>query len=100
LGTVLQRVCRRGDAVVRIGGDEFVVVLCETSPGDSRLVLQRLRQLISARRWRHLPDTVRVTASIGAVTVAGTRDADRVLVQADHALREAKQTGRDRIVHR
>jgi PleD family two-component response regulator len=43
---------------------------------------------------------VRVTASIGAVTVAGTRDADRVLVQADHALREAKQTGRDRIVHR
>jgi diguanylate cyclase (GGDEF)-like protein len=100
LSTVLQRVCRRGDAVVRIGGDEFVVVLCETSPGDSRLVLQRLRQLISARRWRHLPDTVRVTASIGAVTVAGTRDADRVLVQADHALREAKQTGRDRIVHR
>jgi PleD family two-component response regulator len=63
-------------------------------------VLQRLRQLISARRWRHLPDTVRVTASIGAVTVAGTRDTDRVLVQADHALREAKQSGRDRIVHR
>ncbi len=110
LATVLQRVCRRGDAVVRLGGDEFVVVLCETSPGDSRPVLQRLRQLIGARRWRHLPDSVRVTASIGAVTVAGTRHfdtglvdtglVDTVLVEADHALREAKQTGRDRIVYR
>jgi GGDEF domain-containing protein len=33
LSGILQRICRRGDAVVRLGGDEFVIVLRETSPG-------------------------------------------------------------------
>lgn len=100
LGTVLQRVCRRGDAVVRIGGDEFVIGLCETSPGDSRPILERLRQIIATRRWHGLPDTVRVAASIGAVTASGPIPVDTVLAQADHALLDAKQSGRNRIVYR
>lgn len=100
LATVLQRVSRRGDAVVRTGGDEFVVVLCETSLDDVRPVLQRLRHLIGTRRWQHLPESVRVTASIGAIAVTGSRKVDAVLVDADHALRDAKHAGRDRIVYR
>lgn len=100
LAGVLQRVCRRGDAVVRTGGDEFVVVLCETSLDDVRPVLQRLRHLIGTRRWQHLPESVRVTASIGAIAVTGKQSVDSVLVGADHALRDAKRAGRDRIVYR
>jgi diguanylate cyclase (GGDEF)-like protein len=85
---------------VRIGGDEFVIGLCETSPGDSRPILERLRQIIGTRRWHGLPDSVRVAASIGAVTAIGSMAVDTVLLQADHALLDAKQAGRNRIVYR
>jgi diguanylate cyclase (GGDEF)-like protein len=100
LASVLQRICRRGDAVMRIGGDEFVVGLVETSPGDSRHILERLRRIIGTRRWHGLPDSVRVTASIGAITVSGPHAVETLLMHADHALRDAKQSGRDRIVYR
>lgn len=100
LATVLQRICRRGDAVVRLGGDEFVICLCETSPGDARQILERLRQIIATRRWHGLPDSVRIAASMGAVTASGPHRVATLLVQADHALLDAKQSGRDRIVYR
>jgi diguanylate cyclase (GGDEF)-like protein len=100
LATILQRVCRRGDAVVRLGGDEFVLVLRETSPGDARPVLERVRQLIAHRTWQGLPDGCRVTASIGVAVGGGAHDAARVLAAAGEALHAAKRAGRDRVVFR
>ncbi|HZY07186.1 MAG TPA: GGDEF domain-containing protein, partial [Ilumatobacteraceae bacterium] len=44
VAAVLERVCRRGDSVVRTVGDEFVMVLRDTSPGDARVVFERVRQ--------------------------------------------------------
>ena len=98
LATILQRVCRRGDAVVRLGGDEFVIVLRDTSPNDGRTVLERLRQLIAARRWPGLPDSLVLTASVGVSVGSGATEAPRLLTAASEALQTAKRQGRDRIV--
>ncbi|MCB0998343.1 MAG: GGDEF domain-containing protein [Acidimicrobiales bacterium] len=100
LAGVLQRICRRGDAVVRLGGDEFLIVLRETSPGDARNMLDRVRTLIGNRPWQGLPPEVQVTASIGVAVGSGADDTQRVLAAAGEALHEAKRAGRDRIVFR
>ena len=100
LAGILQRICRRGDAVIRIGGDEFVLVLRETSPNDGRAVLERVRQLIAVRPWQGLPAGLRLSASIGVSVGSGAVDATRVLAAAGDALHVAKREGRDRIVFR
>jgi len=100
LAGILQRICRRGDAVVRLGGDEFVIVLRDTSPGDARAVLERVRQLIAARTWEGLPSSVVLTASVGVAVGSGAVEAPRLLTSASEALQVAKREGRDRIVFR
>ena len=97
---LLERVCRRNDAVVRLGGDEFVMVLRDTSPGDARAVFERVRQLIAARTFNGLPTSVRLTASVGVAVGSAPMDSSRVLAQAAEALQLAKRGGRDRICFR
>jgi diguanylate cyclase (GGDEF)-like protein len=100
VGAMLEKVCRRGDAVVRLGGDEFVMVLREASPGDARAVFERIRAMIAARRWEDLPETVSLTASVGVAVGSGGHDAARVLGDAMEAMRQAKRQGRDRVAFR
>lgn len=100
LAGILQRICRRGDAVIRLGGDEFVIVLRDTSLNDARVVLERVRQLIAARTWEGLPSTLVLTASVGVAVGSGAVEAPRLLASASEALQAAKREGRDRTVFR
>ena len=100
VAAVLERVCRRGDSVVRTAGDEFVMVLRDTSPGDARVVFERVRQLIAARSWSSLPSSVHLTASVGVTVGSGAGNSARLLATASDALRQAKFAGKDRISFR
>lgn len=97
---VLERVCRRGDSVIRLGGDEFLMVLRETSPGDARSVFERVRQLIATRTWHGIPGSVVITASVGVAVGSGAAESSRVLADAAAALQQAKKSGRDRVTFR
>jgi diguanylate cyclase (GGDEF)-like protein len=100
VAAVLERVCRRGDSVVRTVGDEFVMVLRDTSPGDARVVFERVRQLIAARSWSSLPSSVHLTASVGVTVGSGAGNSAKLLATASDALRQAKLAGKDRISFR
>lgn len=100
LAALLERVCRRGDSVTRVGGDEFVMVLRDASPGDARVVLERIRQLIAARSWSTLPADVHVSASVGATVGSGAANSEVLQTIAHDALRHAKSAGGDRISFR
>lgn len=100
VAAVLERVCRRGDSVVRTGGDEFVMVLRDASAGDARVVFERVRQLIAARSWAGLPTTAHITASVGVTVGSGAANSSKLLATANDALRQAKLAGRDRISFR
>jgi two-component system cell cycle response regulator len=90
---------RAEDMVCRIGGEEFLAVLPDTSARDLRAVAERLRRAVA--------DIVvpiaggaelRATLSLGAALMEPTeRSAAPVLERADRALYEAKRGGRNRI---
>ncbi|MDQ3906831.1 MAG: GGDEF domain-containing protein [Acidobacteriota bacterium] len=88
---------REIDLVARLGGDEFVVLLPETDDEAARAVVSRVRSNLAAlaarRGWR-------VTFSIGVVTwTTPPRTVDVMIRQADDAMYEVKNTGKDRVAH-
>ncbi|PRY14558.1 histidine kinase N-terminal 7TM domain-containing diguanylate cyclase [Kineococcus rhizosphaerae] len=96
----LRAAAREGDLVARTGGEEFVLVLPGARPGTLARRAEDVRAACAAVRVRTPADTVRRTVSVGtaSVTDPGTGLAD-VLARADAALYEAKESGRDRVVH-
>lgn len=86
---------RRPDRLGRFGGEEFVVLLPETTLAEAQAVAERVR-VAALQSATALP---RVTVSIG-VTVGRQEDVslDAIFKRADQALYEAKRLGRDRVV--
>ena len=97
---LLRRTLRPGDVLGRLGGDEFAVLLSDTTPEEAEQVVQRvLHALRSATLVVEGDRAIRSTASIGlAVFGPDTRlsGAD-LLVDADVAMYDAKEAGRDRL---
>jgi diguanylate cyclase (GGDEF)-like protein len=87
---------RRGDVLVRWGGEEFVAILAETNAEGARILIERLR----AAGFGLRPDGAPMTASIGvAERVAdGANDWPHLIELADQRMYEAKRSGRDRAV--
>ena len=100
VASVLERICRRNDSVMRVGDDEFVIVLRDVSAGDARIVFERVRQLIAARSWSALPADAHLTASVGITVGSGAINSNTLLASANEALRRAKAAGGDRISFR
>jgi diguanylate cyclase (GGDEF)-like protein/PAS domain S-box-containing protein len=93
----MKDVLRECDTLARIGGDEFVAVLADLDkPHDCEPVLARLLQ--AAADPVKLGDAVlQVSASIGVSFYPKDNvDADQLMRQADHAMYQAKQAGKNR----
>ena len=96
----ISRVLREGtrgiDLAARIGGEEFAVLLVETSKSGGLDVAERLRLAIKALET---PAGGRITASFGvAECPTDAQTASGILKAADVALYEAKRNGRDRVM--
>ncbi len=87
------------DRVGRFGGEEFVVVLPGTSEEAAKEACERIRWEISKDPIQTEAGPMVVTASLGVVSRVGAlgNDATALLVAADTALYEAKESGRDRV---
>jgi diguanylate cyclase (GGDEF)-like protein len=96
LSKVLREGTRGIDLAARIGGEEFAVLLAETSKEGGLEVAERLRAAIKVME---IPTARHVTASFGvAECPRDAHTAADVLKAADVALYEAKRNGRDRVV--
>ncbi len=96
----LRVLLRDADAVVRWGGEEFVLVLPVThSPGVQTLA-ERILFAIASRPFSTSAGPITITVSLGCVAFPAAADAqwDDAMVLADAAMYEAKQTGRNRAV--
>ena len=89
----LRRSLRRDDLACRYGGEEFAVVLPQTTAVDAAEVLERVRGgLRSAVSAGGAPA---FTASFGIALSTSYADLDEVVARADQALFRAKDAGRD-----
>jgi diguanylate cyclase (GGDEF)-like protein len=99
VGRLLERVVRPGDAVARVGGDEFAVIFADCGREDAERVAQRLIEAVKSAA-RPYP-RAGVTASVGVACFdAAPRNEDEALSQADDAMYEAKGGGKSRVVTR
>lgn len=90
---------RSGDLVVRMGGEEFCVLMSGVNCVAAEVLIKRLHSSINQSPVHTTDGMVPVTASIGAASVQ-SEDTDvlDVLKRSDAALYQAKDAGRDRVV--
>ncbi|MEO8968496.1 MAG: GGDEF domain-containing protein [Solirubrobacteraceae bacterium] len=96
-GELLRMLSREHDVPMRLGGEEFCLVL----PGTDREGALRTAERLRADTVREMADIIPelLTVSIGVATNAdGSLDPDKLLSRADRGLYAAKQAGRDRSV--
>ncbi len=93
---------RRGDAVYRYGGEEFLILLPEQEEEEAYAAAERLRAAVQARLLPHeaRPDLDIVTISAGVATLHGASlpEIRDVIAEADAALYHAKAAGRNLVV--
>jgi diguanylate cyclase (GGDEF)-like protein len=93
----LRESCRATDIIVRIGGDEFVVVLMDLDLEGTRQVAERIRSLVGGYVLVAGDQRFSVTTSIGLVMLEPGLSADDQLARSDAACYRAKSKGRNRI---
>jgi two-component system cell cycle response regulator len=94
LGRSLRDCARQRDSVVRYGGEEFAMLLPHTDTQQAMQMAQRLHDRIRTLRPAGLDITVSIGIASGSLTTA--EDVSRLISQADKALYEAKNEGRNR----
>lgn len=100
IGHILNTISRSEDLVCRYGGEEFTIVLPETSAADAMRRAQEIIAAIGTTTVQHMRATIGpCTASIGIAMLPDDGDAALTLLQhADAALYRAKSEGRNRAV--
>lgn len=92
---------RGADLACRYGGEEFVVVMPDTDAMSAAAIAERLRSIIESQPF-HLKTAgimLNITASLGiACNTYGAETPEQLMKQADRALYEAKNGGRNRVV--
>ena len=92
---------RATDLAARYGGEEFVLVLGETDTDGAKWIANRLRQQVSELNIPHYATESRhVTISCGVAAVVPDDKVtlEELLKSADHALYQAKKTGRNQVM--
>lgn len=92
ISVVVKETVRKADIFARVGGEEFVCLLPETSSEAALLTAERIRKLIESHQSTELP---RVTVSFGVTEYRLEEPSEELLKRADLALYEAKAQGRN-----
>ncbi len=99
LARLLQATVRDGDTAVRLGGEEFLVLLPGADREQALRRAEQLRQEVAAAVHEVGGERIRVTVSVGvAVGPEDGTSGGALLDAADRALYAAKAAGRDRVV--
>ncbi|HEU4635581.1 MAG TPA: GGDEF domain-containing protein [Edaphobacter sp.] len=99
VGGILQETVRARDSVARIGGDEFCLVLPDSSIHDAVHVAERLREEIYDLVIRYRGEVIQTRASLGvACSEVSGLHWQNLVEDSDSALYQAKRNGRNRVI--
>lgn len=92
LGRLLRRCVRENDTLGRLGGDEFLMILPDTTVASARKLGERIKNITAGHVFRYRGKRIPVWLSIGPATYPqDARDKDRLLIMADNAMYEDKR---------
>lgn len=97
---IVHAVLREEDVLVRLGGEEFAIMLPAASQSEALHIAERIRRAIEAEAFMADAETVKVTTSLGVTSLAamGANDViDDLIRLADTALYQAKVAGRNKV---
>lgn len=89
---------RQTDTVFRYGGEEFAVILTETSSKTACVPLERLRRLFENHQFKYNGEVLKITLSIGVSSNTSFDMCIEMFDDADKAVYEAKNSGRNMVI--
>lgn len=95
---VLRESVRAEDCIGRIGGEEFAIVMGESSPEDAGRMVARVREALVEHPLVDNGQKIPLTASFGIAVFDGDETREALLMRADRALYQAKDAGRDSVI--
>ena len=96
---IIKNIIRDNDLVVRYGGDEFVIVLPNTSFENAKIVANKISSTIESYNKLNIDNNLFFTISIGmAQYKQSDSEIEDIIIRADKALYQAKKLGKNQIV--
>ena len=92
-----RKVVREDDRIARLGGEEFAVLLSETTLDQAMTICERLRKSIENETTYFEGHEIRVSVSGGIALLVQSDGLAYAMAAADTALYEAKRAGRNRL---
>ncbi len=86
------------DSFGRYGGEEFLLILPQTTLVGAEIKAERIRSSIESLRFDDLPTSISITVSIGLAEFQAGETTDDTLARADKALYQAKESGRNCVI--
>lgn len=97
LAKIIQKSIRRNDVAARWGGEEFIILVPETSAEGGVIFAEKFRKEIENTYIETGSDKINVTMSLGVAQKKQGKTAEEVIKEADKNMYTAKQSGRNRV---
>ncbi|MDD2160660.1 diguanylate cyclase [Pseudomonas sp. MIL19] len=93
----LRNTVRKSDIICRWGGEEFILLLKDTTPEQARELAEKIIQQTEQSGIHFNGVDLQITTSIGLAHLQADESLEQVITRADRALYRAKQSGRNRL---
>lgn len=99
ISSIIKDNIRKGDILVRYGGEEFLAILPGASLEGMKRVSEKIRRYVEENSINHNNQQIKVTISIGGTSYPefDVDDVEKLIEQADFNLYESKDTGRNKV---
>ncbi len=97
IGRELKEHVRCNDLACRYGGEELAVILPNTNMDSACIAYERFRKMVEERLFIHESNQFNIRVSIGIASSNGSNSLNDLIAHADHALYQAKETGRNKV---
>lgn len=95
---IVKETLRSIDAIARMGGEEFLIVMPETTASDAAAAMVRLQRELTRHFFMHENEKMLITFSAGVALRLQDETQEALVNRADKAMYQAKQTGKNRVV--
>lgn len=96
--SIAQESLRITDTIARHGGEEFIIIMPDTSVREANAAIQRFQQALRQKKLTYADNQLVITFSAGIAVRHANEQQDALIHRADLAMYEAKSDGKDRIV--